>query len=70
MTTKIEYNDLSDEIKSFLSGMGGLGGTFYADDYIAPGEDDNWQSIQNAINDAEAAVATLSSVEDVLGFSW
>ena len=26
MTTKIEYNDLSDEIKSFLSGMGGLRG--------------------------------------------
>ena len=41
MTTKIEYNDLSDEIKSFLSGMGGLGVTFYVDDYIAPGEYDN-----------------------------
>ena len=25
MTTKIEYNDLSDEIKSFLSDTGGLG---------------------------------------------
>lgn len=58
MTTKIEYNDLSDEIKSFLSGGGngnGTGGTFYVDDYIATGEDDNWQSIQNAINDAEAS---------------
>ena len=55
MTTKVEYKDLSDEIKSFLSGRNGRGGTFYVDDYIAPGEDDNWQSIQNAINDAEAA---------------
>ena len=55
MTTKIEYNDLSDEIKSFLYGGNGVGGTFYVDDYIKPGEDDNWQSIQNAINDAEAA---------------
>ena len=70
MTTKIEYNDLSDEIKSFLSGMGGLGGTFYADDYIAPGEDDNWQSIQNAINDAEAAVATLTTTHEVQAFTW
>ena len=70
MTTKIEYNDLSDEIKSFLSGGNGVGGTVLVDTYITEGEVDNWQSIQNAINDAEAAVATLSSVEDVLGFSW
>lgn len=33
MTTKIEYNDLSDEIKSFLSGGNGVGGTFYGDEY-------------------------------------
>lgn len=41
MTTKIQYNDLSDEIKSFLSGSNGRGGTFYVDDYIASGETDN-----------------------------
>ena len=74
MTTKIQYNDLSDEIKSFLSGSNGRGGTFYVDDYIASGETDNWQSIQNAINDAEAAaelaVSSLESVSDVLAFTW
>lgn len=55
MITKIGYKDLSDEIKSFLSGGNGIGGTFFVDTYITEGEVDNWQSIQNAINDAEAA---------------
>lgn len=30
MITKVEYNDLSDEIKSFLSGTGGLGGGYHS----------------------------------------
>ena len=48
------YVDRSDVVGGG-SGGGGVGGTLYVDDYIEPGEDDNWQSIQNAINDAEAS---------------